>query len=90
MARKYSVKAKLGRWPLQVFFNILIIFEFYIKKQREKVFRSKNFYFNWEKKLDTEHQKEEQLEKEKEAKIITNITTCDRKNFQIRFSKVID
>lgn len=57
MARKYSVKSKCQRWPLQEFFNILDLaginaWILYKETTGEEISRNiKNFYFNWQKSL---------------------------------------
>lgn len=76
MARKYSVKSKCQRWPLQVFFNILDLaginaWILYKETTGEEISRQE-FLFQLAEELGTEYQKERQLSKECSSETITN------------------
>lgn len=94
MARKYSVKSKCQRWPLQVFFNILDLaginaWILYKETTGEEISRQE-FLFQLAEELGTEYQKERQLSKECSSKTIINTATdsSGRKSCQIRYCKV--
>ena len=94
MARKYSVKSKSRRWPLQVFFNILdlagINAWILYKETTGSLISRQNFLFQLGEELISEYQKEQQPGKEEEpAKAARNISarTSDRKTCQIRYCK---
>ena len=87
MARKYSVKSKSQRWPLQVFFNILDLaginsWILYQETTGEGISRQE-FLFQLGEELAKEDQKERQLGKGPAEIIATD--TSDQKKCQIKF-----
>lgn len=91
MARKYSVKSKCQRWPLQVFFNILDLaginaWILYTETTGEKISRQE-FLFKLAEELCAEYKMERQLSSDNLSKT-TNTTTDKRKSCQIRLCKV--
>ncbi|KAL9918981.1 uncharacterized protein ACN427_001074 isoform 2-T2 [Glossina fuscipes fuscipes] len=94
MARKYSVKSKCQRWPLQVFFNILDLaginaWILYKETAGEEISRQE-FLFQLAEELVIEYQKEKQISQECSSKTIINATTVssERRSCQIRYCKV--
>jgi len=97
ITRKYSVKSKSQRWPLQVFFNILDLaginaYILYKETTGEEISRQE-FLFQLGEELGTEYQNERQLSKECLSETITNtaidsILSSGRKACQIRYCKV--
>ncbi|KAL2722912.1 piggyBac transposable element-derived protein 4-like [Vespula maculifrons] len=79
MARKYSVKSKYQRWPLEIFSNIL-----------DLVGISAWILYKETTELGIEYQKESQLSKECSSKTIINtaIDSSGWKACQIRYCKV--
>ncbi|KAL9905270.1 rhodopsin 4 isoform 1-T4 [Glossina fuscipes fuscipes] len=95
MARKYSVKSKCQRWPLQVFFNILDLaginaWILYKETTGEEISRQE-FLFQLAEELGTEYQKEKEIIKECSSPTIiinTNTVSSERRSCQIRYCKV--
>lgn len=93
MARKYSVKSKSQRWPLQVFFNILDLAGInawisYKESTGEKMSRQ-DFLFELGEELANDYHTEQQLRIETAARstTTTHTNTTDRKSCQIRYCK---
>ncbi|XP_047359933.1 uncharacterized protein LOC124953087 [Vespa velutina] len=76
MARKYYIKFKYQRWPLQVFFNILHLGGIYAcilyKETMGKEISRQEFLFQLTEEFGTEYQKERHLSKEYSSETITN------------------
>lgn len=93
MARKYSVKSKSRRWPLQIFFNILDLaginsWVLYKEATGEKISRQQ-FLFQLAEELAEDFQDAQQKEQEDIQETSTNSSSvsCVRKKCQIRFCK---
>uniref|UniRef100_A0A1B0BR31 PiggyBac transposable element-derived protein domain-containing protein n=1 Tax=Glossina palpalis gambiensis TaxID=67801 RepID=A0A1B0BR31_9MUSC len=93
-ARKYSVKSKSQRWPLQVFSNILdlagITSWILYKEATDEEISRQEFLFQLAEELGTEYQKEKQISQECSSKTIinTNTVSSERRSCQIGYCKV--
>uniref|UniRef100_A0A0K0FPN8 PiggyBac transposable element-derived protein domain-containing protein n=1 Tax=Strongyloides venezuelensis TaxID=75913 RepID=A0A0K0FPN8_STRVS len=80
MARKYSVKSKSCRWPLQVFLNILDLARIYAwvlyKQETMEEISRQDFLFQLAIKLAAEYQNSR--EKEDKSKTLINKSSSSR------------
>lgn len=88
MTRKYTVKSKSQRWPLQVFFNTLNVAgtnAWILCKEATEGISRQEFLFQLGQELATEYQEQ----RNKIAKIVTDTSTgtSKRKICHIRYCK---
>uniref|UniRef100_A0A1A9UCQ3 DDE_Tnp_1_7 domain-containing protein n=1 Tax=Glossina austeni TaxID=7395 RepID=A0A1A9UCQ3_GLOAU len=92
-ARKYSVKSKCQRRPLQIFFSILDLaginaWILYKETTGEEI-STQEFLFQLTEELGTEHQKKKQMSKECSSKTIINTNTVPSERRSCQISSII-